>query len=60
MAAVAEMGAIVMPPVPAFYLLPRSTQEIVDQVAARAIDLLGIAAPSAVEWGTQVGEPGRP
>lgn len=51
MVAVTEMGAIVMPPVPAFYQLPGSIEEMVDHLAARAIDLLGL--PGVVltrEW----------
>ncbi|KRA43199.1 UbiX family flavin prenyltransferase [Devosia sp. Root635] len=51
MVAVTEMGAIVMPPVPAFYHRPASVADIVDQLAARAIDLLGLpVAPLAREW----------
>jgi flavin prenyltransferase len=50
MTAATEMGAIVMPPVPAFYLLPKSVPEIIDQIAARAIDLLGVAKPIAKTW----------
>lgn len=51
MAAVTEQGAIVMPPVPAFYLRPRSLADIVDQMARRAIDLLlGPGDQSAAEW----------
>ena len=45
-----EMGAIILPPVPAFYLAPRSVGEIVDQIAARAIDLMAIAKPRAKSW----------
>jgi flavin prenyltransferase len=43
MMAVTEMGAIVAPPVPAFYQHPDSVAEIVDAVAWRAIELLDIA-----------------
>jgi 4-hydroxy-3-polyprenylbenzoate decarboxylase len=51
MVSVTEMGAIVMPPMPAFYHLPRSVEEVVDQLAARAIDLLGLpGGPLAREW----------
>ena len=42
MLAATEMGAIVMPPVPAFYHRPQSIAEIVDHLAARAIDLLDL------------------
>jgi len=51
MAAVTEIGAIVAPPVPAFYAQPRSVDELVDHIARRAIGLLdedlGVAAR---EW----------
>ncbi len=50
MTAATEMGAIILPPVPAFYLAPRTVNEIIDQIAARAIDLLGIARPQAKSW----------
>jgi 4-hydroxy-3-polyprenylbenzoate decarboxylase len=50
MAAVAEMGAIVMPPVPAFYLKPRDIEAVVDQIARRAVDLLNLAPPTAAAW----------
>lgn len=47
-----EIGAIIAPPLPAFYLKPQSLAEIVDQIACRAINLLNlpdIAAP-ALKW----------
>lgn len=51
MLAVTEMGAIVMPPVPAFYHRPGSVEEVVDHLATRAIDLLGLPqSPLAPEW----------
>lgn len=45
-----EMGAIILPPVPAFYMLPESVDQVVDQIAARAVDLLRIAPPIALDW----------
>lgn len=45
MVTVTEMGAIVMPPVPAFYNRPQSIQEVVDHLARRAVDLLGLPVP---------------
>jgi 4-hydroxy-3-polyprenylbenzoate decarboxylase len=42
MVAVTEMGAIVAPPVPAFYDLPQSIDDVVHATACRAIDLMGI------------------
>lgn len=50
MCTVTEMGAIVMPPVPAFYLHPQSVEEVADQIASRAIDLVGTGAPLAQSW----------
>jgi 4-hydroxy-3-polyprenylbenzoate decarboxylase len=43
---IAEMGGIVMPPVPAFYHRPQSLSEVVDQTLNRALDLVGIELPS--------------
>jgi 4-hydroxy-3-polyprenylbenzoate decarboxylase len=50
MTAVTEMGAVVMPPVPAFYLKPSRIEDAIDQIARRAIDLIHIAPPSARRW----------
>ena len=48
---VTEMGAIVAPPVPAFYQLPESVADIVDAIAALAIDLLSIGCdPQTESW----------
>jgi len=50
MTQVTEMGAIVMPPVPAFYTLPRSVDDIVDQTVGRVLDLFGIANDLVRRW----------
>tara|TARA_R110002020_G_scaffold305899_3_gene521842 strand:+ start:7536 stop:8114 length:579 start_codon:yes stop_codon:yes gene_type:complete len=50
MTSVTEMGGIVMPPVPAFYMRPVTTAEIVEQIAARAVDLLRLGPPVAQAW----------
>lgn len=42
MAQATEIGAIIAPPVPAFYLKPQSLDDVVAQIAARAINLLGL------------------
>ena len=39
---VAEMGAVVMPPMPAFYHRPASVEDIIDQTVNRIFDVLGI------------------
>lgn len=50
MTSVTEMGAIVFPPVPAFYHRPRSVAELVDHSVSRVIDLLGLPQPDAARW----------
>lgn len=50
MTAATEMGAIVLPPVPAFYLRPVSLEDVTAQIAARAVDLLRLAPPLARAW----------
>jgi 4-hydroxy-3-polyprenylbenzoate decarboxylase len=44
------MGAIIMPPVPAFYTRPTTIAEIVDFTAARALDLFDIEVPGMPRW----------
>lgn len=51
MAAVTEMGAIVMPPVPAFYTAPRTIDDIIDHTVGRALDLFGLDAGLVKRWG---------
>lgn len=50
MATVTEMGAIVCPPVPAFYLKPKTVQDIVDQAVARVLDLLDVPHALSARW----------
>lgn len=51
MAAVTEMGAIVAPPVPAFYTRPQSLDDIVDHAVGRTLDLFGLDAGVVKRWG---------
>jgi flavin prenyltransferase len=50
MTQVTEMGAVVMPPVPAFYSRPRTIDDIVDQTVGRALDLFGIDSELVRRW----------
>jgi len=50
MAAVTEMGAIVAPPMPAFYARPRSLDDLVDHTVGRLLDLFDIDAGLAHRW----------
>jgi flavin prenyltransferase len=45
-----ENGAIVMPPVPAFYAEPASLEDVVDHTVGRALDLLGIDSGLVNRW----------
>ena len=58
MVSVTEMGAIVCPPVPAFYLHPRSVDDIVDHTVARTLDLLGLAHGLGGRWQGLGAKPG--
>ena len=49
MAALAELGAIIAPPVPAFYSMPRSVDDIVDHTVGRALDLFDGRDEAAVQ-----------
>ncbi len=53
MANVSEMGAIVMPPVPAFYHKPKSIDDIVNQTIGRALDLFGFDLGIVKRWGEE-------
>jgi 4-hydroxy-3-polyprenylbenzoate decarboxylase len=50
MANLAEMGAIIAPPIPGFYNNPRSVEEIVDHSVDRVLDLLGAPGPEIRRW----------
>jgi len=50
MTAVTEMGGIIFPPLPCFYLCPQTIAELVDQTVARVLDLLGISHCLASRW----------
>jgi 4-hydroxy-3-polyprenylbenzoate decarboxylase len=50
MAAVTEMGAIVMPPVPAFYSGPQSIDDIINHTVGRALDLFGLDTGLVKRW----------
>lgn len=51
MTAVTEMGAIVFPPVPAFYQKPETIDDVVDQSVGRALDLFGFEVGLVKRWG---------
>ena len=50
MVSLAEMGAVIAPPVPAFYHQPASVEELVDGSVERILDLLDLSDPHARRW----------
>jgi 4-hydroxy-3-polyprenylbenzoate decarboxylase len=50
MAALAEMGAIIAPPVPAFYHHPETIDDLVEHSVDRVLDLLGLPEENAARW----------
>ena len=48
-------GAVILPPMPAFYHNPKSIDDIVDHTVARMLDQFGIAVPGAVRWSGEMG-----
>jgi 4-hydroxy-3-polyprenylbenzoate decarboxylase len=51
MSLAAEAGAVIAPPVPAFYHRPSSLEEVVDHTVSRALDRLGVEHGGTVPWG---------
>lgn len=45
-----EMGAIIAPPVPAFYTKPQTIDEIIDQFTGHLLNLMGLENSLAQEW----------
>lgn len=54
MTALTEMGAVICPPLPAFYIKPNNLEEIVDQSVGRALDLFGLSWRPVKRWGEDV------
>ena len=50
MTALAEMGAIIAPPIPGFYHHPHNGMDLVDHSVDRVLDLLGLPDPQARRW----------
>ena len=51
MTKLAEMGAVIAPPLPAFYAKPASLEEMVDQSVGRSLDLFGLSWRPVRRWG---------
>jgi 4-hydroxy-3-polyprenylbenzoate decarboxylase len=46
-----EIGAVILPPMPAFYALPKSIDDLVNHTVGRALDLFGIDTGLVKRWG---------
>jgi 4-hydroxy-3-polyprenylbenzoate decarboxylase len=57
MAAVTEAGAVVYPPVPAFYAQPQSLQDMIDHTLGRVLDLFEVDVGTARRWSGEVRRP---
>lgn len=56
MVALSEMGAIIAPPVPAFYAKPESVDDIIDHSVGRILDLVGLETDLVRRWGEPDGK----
>jgi len=54
MVRLAEMGAVIAPPLPAFYAKPATIAEMVDQSVGRALDLFGLDWKPVKRWGEDI------
>jgi 4-hydroxy-3-polyprenylbenzoate decarboxylase len=55
MTQLSEIGAIIAPPVPAFYAQPQSIEDMVDHTLGRVLDLFDLDTGTVRRWGETVG-----
>ena len=60
MVAVTEMGGIIMPPAPAFYVQPKTLDDLVEHTVWRVLDLFDIHSPKLARWQGMKGTPAEP
>ena len=51
----ARMGAVILPPMPAFYNHPQTIDDVVEHTVARVLDQFGVDLPAAVRWSSEMG-----
>ena len=56
MLALSEMGAVIAPPVPGFYAIPQTIDEMVDHTVGRVLDLFGLDSGKVRRWGEDSGK----
>jgi flavin prenyltransferase len=59
MATLAEMGAVIAPPLPAFYSRPQSIEDLIDHSLGRVLDLFGLETGRLKRWGEETPETPR-
>jgi len=50
---VADAGAVILPPIPAFYFLPKTLDDIINHTVGRALDVFGIDHSLFKRWGSK-------
>src|ERR1700732_4447865 len=60
MTALSEVGAIIAPPVPAFYARPESLDQMIDQTLGRVLDLFGLDGGTVRRWGEPAAQGASP
>jgi flavin prenyltransferase len=55
MTALSEIGAVIAPPVPAFYPRPQTIVEMIDHTLGRVLDLFGLDTGAVKRWGEPAG-----
>ena len=56
LAALTEMGAIIAPPVPAFYNRPKTLEDVINHNLGRVLDLFGLDTGKVKRWGEEDGK----
>jgi 4-hydroxy-3-polyprenylbenzoate decarboxylase len=54
MTSLTEMGAIIAPPLPAFYTRPKTLEDLIDQSVGRTLDLFGLSWAGVKRWGEDI------
>jgi 4-hydroxy-3-polyprenylbenzoate decarboxylase len=58
--AAAESGALILPPIPAFYSRPASLDDVINHTVGRVLDHFGIEHAMVKRWGEKQADAGLP
>jgi len=50
MLALSRMGAVIFPPIPAFYNHPQNVDELIHHIVGRVLDQFGLDTPGLARW----------